>query len=1005
MHAEQSHVFTQVNSDVCVSNVTGISLADYAYALPHFCKLNHPLQCARCPGLVSIAQSILTNGFVPLSEAFRATFPNVSYHSHSAKRLLLQLPLVAVRIGQAESGLAQVCLFEHHPGVRFLNLLERRSKLSISKAELGELLNIAQCDHERETISYAVYKASGLSATGARKHLGLNRMLERAQRIQNTIGEVQSIRSAIDSLCHTQEKATLNSFGINVPSSSSSEESETAISESDTDTEGECEQTPQLKSASQADLVELLRKSAFNWFQFVDSCEEMMVDSKCVEFESLIEKLTTREQELVVQSHDAFCHVEEFETPREQREASAFNGSILSESESDNPDDYLTLSLHSSQAKTLIQKKIKAIRRKSQRDKAKAIAEKNFLNRKKSKKVKSIAIQFPDIGKTIENFVEQRSVGADAWRRTGVLTFDGNRPIKEKVTYFRIKQHLEAVYKRKFAYGTVVQLCIPRNKRRLSAKRYRGVAKVTTRRARKGFQLRYNPDQHWSSALYRGLNYLQHTDGSKIVNINRDDAAGFRLDTLSTHRLHRTPVVQGKEILTTRTDFVNSYPSLLQTSSYNFSATKTTGELCCGVVKGSGIYPKNAAQHSADLTMLESVATLEPAFFESSTGLPKVIECVRVDGATDEGPSHLEVQFWWTLRHLCRPTFVTLVTTRNSGGSYLNRVELQNGCLALAHSNLFIPSNLNGSCFDPETGKVDQTRLKANLDRATDIYIERCNGSPCGDTQLQLFKGADSSENQELRKAVLIFLKGTKKEQEKLKQDEPEVYKLIEQVWTSRSKHMQPDLPSQYIFYLKCCRSHDCSHPLCQKSNHNLPSTWFLGGPPLTYLPLPVPDPSQPWGSLQCSKCEGMCYGHYLEPSVASSNDAPSPMQKPPSQMLKEWFDNLRGKTPSNADFEVAAKVTLLPPGEVEIWFQHLLTVQQNRKRGAEKAAATRRQKRGQTTVTVFRCLCGKAYEEETDTVEQWIECEQCKNWFHFDCVGVNSADIPEHFFCTNCSR
>ena len=137
-------------------------------------------------------------------------------------------------------------------------------------------------------------------------------------------------------------------------------------------------------------------------------------------------------------------------------------------------------------------------------------------------------------------------------------------------------------------------------------------------------------------------------------------------------------------------------------------------------------------------------------------------------------------------------------------------MELRNGCLALAHANLFIPSNLNGSYFDQDTGKVDPIRLKANLDQATDIYIERCNGAPCGDTQLQLFKGADSSENQELQKAVLILcLKGTKKEQEKLKQDEPEVYKLIEQVWIIQSKHMQPDLPSQYIFYLRCCQSYD----------------------------------------------------------------------------------------------------------------------------------------------------------------------------------------------------
>lgn len=52
-------------------------------------------------------------------------------------------------------------------------------------------------------------------------------------------------------------------------------------------------------------------------------------------------------------------------------------------------------------------------------------------------------------------------------------------------------------------------------------------------------------------------------DGTNVVNINRDDAAGFRLDTLTTHKLHRTPVVQGRQILTTHTEYVNSYPSVL----------------------------------------------------------------------------------------------------------------------------------------------------------------------------------------------------------------------------------------------------------------------------------------------------------------------------------------------------------------------------------------------------------------------------------------------------------
>jgi hypothetical protein len=115
---------------------------------------------------------------------------------------------------------------------------------------------------------------------------------------------------------------------------------------------------------------------------------------------------------------------------------------------------------------------------------------------------------------------------------------------------------------------------------------------VTSRRARKGFTLRYNPDTHWSAALYRGLNSLQFTDGKDIVNINRDDASGFRLDTLFTHKQYSTLTVEGKEVLGTRTDYVNKYKSILQTTSYG---TKTTGELCAGVVKAHGIYPKNPA--------------------------------------------------------------------------------------------------------------------------------------------------------------------------------------------------------------------------------------------------------------------------------------------------------------------------------------------------------------------------------------------------------------------------
>lgn len=75
----------------------------------------------------------------------------------------------------------------------------------------------------------------------------------------------------------------------------------------------------------------------------------------------------------------------------------------------------------------------------------------------------------PGIGQAIEEFVKSCGAGADAWRRTGAITFDGNRKLKQKATFKRIKEYLEQKYNRSISYGSVVQLCVARNRRRRSA--------------------------------------------------------------------------------------------------------------------------------------------------------------------------------------------------------------------------------------------------------------------------------------------------------------------------------------------------------------------------------------------------------------------------------------------------------------------------------------------------------------------------------------------------------
>ena len=216
----------------------------------------------------------------------------------------------------------------------------------------------------------------------------------------------------------------------------------------------------------------------------------------------IILSFTDEQKFLVEQSRSAYFTIENDVVPVIERELAAENGDIVSESDDKHLDSYLGVHLESDKAKALIQNKIAAIKRKVQWTKAKLIAEKKFLNRRTAKIVSGILKNCPDIGEKIEEFVKSQSIGADASRRTGVLTFDGNKSVKEKVTYERIRVYLEETYKHKFAYGIVVQLCCARNKRRLSAQCYRGVAQVTSRRSRKGFEVKYNPDHHWSSAFY-----------------------------------------------------------------------------------------------------------------------------------------------------------------------------------------------------------------------------------------------------------------------------------------------------------------------------------------------------------------------------------------------------------------------------------------------------------------------------------------------------------------------
>lgn len=95
--------------------------------------------------------------------------------------------------------------------------------------------------------------------------------------------------------------------------------------------------------------------------------------------------------------------------------------------------------------------------------------------------------------------------------------------------------------------------------------------------------------------------------------------------------------------------------------------------------------------------------------------------------------------------------------------------------------------------------------LHQNLNSAIDVYISRVDKAPCASTEIHLSKGANSTENQKESKLLKTYVKGSKKEKEQLRKDNPADCEKFDLIWQLRERHLQKDLPLKYVFYLLCC--------------------------------------------------------------------------------------------------------------------------------------------------------------------------------------------------------
>ena len=640
--------------------------------------------CKTCLPLVEAAKLVESNGVIPLKHLFCSQFQSKGYKSDKAIRRFMQLPIVILKVKGTLHVLEYSSNIEYERLQELIDKLipEQKLTLGLNREALQALCNLASTEADRKLIRVAT--TAGMSASQAETSYGISNLHKERGKVAQAIKEYTAIRSAVDELVRAKEKAVLESFGVTEASDSEEEiidsDGDDAFIDNEKKTAGtdrsgnesieadtcECDGFIEINRdvvqenaninllLSQEHLLMILRGNMYNWFSFIAELEINYPNLTKEGLEQMLRAfvhylsdtdLNSEETKLWQQSRQAYLTTRSQAISEEQHRV----GEVWTDSESDDPEDWVELTTRDRLKSPAFQEKIKkkkaAFARLKKRMMAKEVTRKALLKRKVPKSVNKTLRKFPNIGKDIEAFAKENRIGADAWRRTGVLTFSGNLKRGPKITYNRIKQHLEKKYGTKIGYGTIVQLCLVHNKRRLSARRYWGIAGLKSRRARKGFNVRLNIDSHWSCAFYKCLDYIQRKDGEDKVILNRDDAAGFRLDTTYTHKQHKILAEASNPELTTRTDYVNKYASVLQTTSYLFMGTENTAETCVGVVKAHQVFPKNPAQHAADFELLYDHPDIQPLLQN------KDVDCIRVDGASDEGPSHFEVQFMWTEWH------------------------------------------------------------------------------------------------------------------------------------------------------------------------------------------------------------------------------------------------------------------------------------------------------------------------------------------------------------------
>ena len=90
--------YIEINENVYMSKAEGLTLKEYCEAREYIYNSDHKEKNCDCSLMINAPKIVLNEEIVPLSRVFKTVFPKATYHSGNAKRRLLQMPLVSMRI-------------------------------------------------------------------------------------------------------------------------------------------------------------------------------------------------------------------------------------------------------------------------------------------------------------------------------------------------------------------------------------------------------------------------------------------------------------------------------------------------------------------------------------------------------------------------------------------------------------------------------------------------------------------------------------------------------------------------------------------------------------------------------------------------------------------------------------------------------------------------------------------------------------------------------------------